>query len=357
MRILLLLALSFLLPTAALAQANSDAETCTKSGSARADDQIAVCTRAINAGQLSTQNLAIVLYDRGNAWRRKNDLDRAIADYSEAIRLNPQYANAYGNRGIAWYGKGDNDRAIADYSQALRIDPQRANFYFNRGNAWIGKGDKDRAIADYSEAIRLNPQYAFAYNGRGAAWVGKGDDDRAIADYGEAVRLDPQYEIAFHNRGRAWQHKGDNDRAIADFSEAIRLGPQDAEAYDNRGSAWQRKGDNARAIADFSEAIRLGPGEPGPYNNLGWLLATSKSATVRDGKHAVELAQKACELTGWKDPDYIDTLAVAYAEAGNFGEAIRWQEKTLEFPEFSKANGENARARIALYREQKPYHE
>ena len=121
------------------------------------------------------------------------------------------------SRGAACPANGDNDSAIADYSEAIRLDPKDTDAYKNRGDAYQNKGDYDRAIADYSEAIRLDPKYAGAYNNRGDAYRDKGDNDRAIADYNEAIRIDPKYANAYNSRGAAYRAKGDNDRAIADY--------------------------------------------------------------------------------------------------------------------------------------------
>jgi tetratricopeptide (TPR) repeat protein len=200
---------------------------------------------------------------------RKAVYDRVIADFSQAIRLDPNYATAYSNRGVAYKEKGDHDRAIADYSQAIRLDPNYATAYNNRGNAYSDKGDHDRAIADYSQAIRLDPNDAMAYNNRGIAYSDKGDHDRAIADYSQAIRLDPNYAMAYNNRGIAYRAKGDHDRAIADYNQAIRLDPNDAMTYSNRGVAYRAKGDHDRAIADYSQAIRLDPNDAMAYNNRG----------------------------------------------------------------------------------------
>ena len=113
----------------------------------------------------------------------------------------PKDAAGYNRRGIAWSEKRDYDRAIADYTEALRLNPKYHFAYYNRGIAWRNKGDADRAIADYSEALRLHPAYADAYNNRGIAWASKRDYDRAIADYGEALRLNPKDAKALNNRG------------------------------------------------------------------------------------------------------------------------------------------------------------
>ncbi len=294
---------------------------------------------------------------RGNAWADKRDYDRAIADYSEALRINPQYGVAYYNRGLAWRNKRDYDRAIADYSEAVRINPKNADAYNNRGIVWSDKRDYDRAIADYNETLRINPRDAKAFNNRGYAWNNKRDYDRAIADYSEALTINPQYALAYYNRGNAWRSKRDPDRAIADYSEALRINPQYALAYYHRGNAKIDKRDYERGVADYNEALRLNPRHVGVHNSAAWILATAPQASVRNGTRAVELARKAADLSNSKDADILDTLAAAYAEAKNFPEAVRWQEKALEFPDFAKDQGNAAQRRLALYRKGQPYHQ
>jgi tetratricopeptide (TPR) repeat protein len=199
-------------------------------------------------------------YDlRGRAYVFKGDYDIAISDFNEAIRLKPKYTSAYLGRGMAYQDKKDYDRAISDYTQAIRLDPKYTSAYFWRGMAYFLKGDYDKAISDFNEAIRLNPKYADAYFSRAGAYYNKNDYDRAISDYTQAIQLDPKYTFAYLGRGVAYQDKKDYDRAISDFNEAIRLDPKYTSAYFRRGMAYQDKKDYDRAISDFNEAIRLNP--------------------------------------------------------------------------------------------------
>jgi lipoprotein NlpI len=163
-----------------------------------------------------------------------NDPDRSIAACTRILQGRGETAQnramAYNNRGIAWRLKGEYDRAMADYNEAIRLDPKYANAYNNRASAWSEKGDFDRAIGDYSEAIRLNPKYADAYYNRAVAWRDKGDLDKAIADYSEVIRLDPKDATAFFNRAIASFFDGSIPKAVADFSQASELDPKDPYA-------------------------------------------------------------------------------------------------------------------------------
>jgi tetratricopeptide (TPR) repeat protein len=201
------------------------------------------------------------------AWFEKGfnavDHDEEVRYYAEAIRLKPDFADAYYNRGIARVAKGDLDGALKDYTEAIRLKPDFEEAYGNRGIARRAKGDLDGALKDYAEAIRLKPDDALAYNNRGIARRAKGDFDGALKDYAEAICLKPDYAEAYNNRGDARHGKGDFDGAVKDYTEAIRLKPDYANAYYNRGLAWRAKGDPASAktaIADFQKYLDLGGG-------------------------------------------------------------------------------------------------
>ena len=295
-------------------------------------------------------------YDnRGDAWDAKGEYDKAIADYNEALRIDPNDAVAYNNRGNAWHSKGEYDKAIADYNEALRIDPNSAYAYVNRGNSRYVKGEYDKAIEDYNNALRIDPKLPNAYLNRGSAWKAKGEYDKAIADYNKALRVNPRYAYAYNNRGSAWYAKGEYDRAIEDYNKALRVDPRYVTAYHNRGLAWKLKGEYDKAVADYNEALRVDPQYVNSYKGLAWLRATCPEARYRDGKQAVAAATKACELTGWKKANCIGTLAAAYAESGDFEKAVKWQTKAVELAKGADKAGFTERLR--LYKAGKPYRE
>jgi tetratricopeptide (TPR) repeat protein len=151
------------------------------------------------AGAKSAQDF----FDSGRAAARARDHQRAIFDYTEAIRRKPNFAAAYARRAGAYAMTGDTDRAIADCNEALRLDPDNADAYRNRGVAYGLRGDHVLAIADYGHAIRLKPGDADLYNNRGAALFSMGDYARAISDYSHALRLNPRHGVAAANKALA----------------------------------------------------------------------------------------------------------------------------------------------------------
>lgn len=248
-------------------------------------------------------------------------------------------------------------KALADEIEAIRRKPEDGDAYRKQGVSHAQRGEHDEAIRNFTVAIRLNPRDGGLYCKRGAIYAELGEHDKAIGNFTEAIRLNPQDGVAYRGRGSSYAAQGEPDKAVAEFTAAIRLGDNGAGVLVSRGGAYSAKKDYHKALADFLEAVRLDPKNPEASNALAWLRATCPEAKLRDGKEALEHAQAACQLTDWKDSYYVDTLAAAYAELGKFDEAVKWEKKALESPAWPPEDLENARSRLQLYEQKKPFQE
>jgi tetratricopeptide (TPR) repeat protein len=189
----------------------------------------------------------------------------------------------------------------------------------------------DEALEHFSRKIEQQPDDQAARIIRGVLWNVRGEHDQAVDDFTQVMQLNPKLRAAYANRAIAWKGKGEYELAIADYTEAIRLDARVALTWHNRGHAWALKGNSSRAIRDFREAIRLDPEAFDSYNGLAWLEATCPQAEYRDGRLAVKHAQTACRLCNYGHWYCLGTLAAAYAEAGDFEQAVRWTRASLEF--------------------------
>jgi tetratricopeptide (TPR) repeat protein len=288
----------------------------------------------ILSNRIKNKQTGMFHINRGAIYVNKGELEKAIADYNEAIRLNPQYAKAYNNRGLAYEKKGELEKAIADYNEAIRLNPDFAAAYNHRGNVYQKKGDLEKAIRDYDEAIRLNPNFAVAYNNRGIAYENKGELEKAIMDFDQAIRLDPNFADAYNNCGIVHQKKGELEKAILFYDEAIRLNPQFAKAYNNRGNAHQRKSELEKAILDFDEAIRLNPQFAKAYSNRGFVHQKKGELekAIADYDEAIRLNPR--------DTISYNNRGNAYKTKGELEKAIADYTETVRLnPQFWQAHG------------------
>jgi tetratricopeptide (TPR) repeat protein len=143
--------------------------------------------------------------------------------------------------------------------------------------------------------------------------------------------------------------------AISEYDDLLLLDPENFLALRSRADAYLNIGKHAEAIADFEAALKVEPEDTAILNNLAWVLATSPQADLRDGKRAVELATKACELTEYKLPHILSTLAASFAESGNFDTAIEWSQKAVDMDD--PENDEQLAKELASYQKKQPWRE
>ncbi|MEE3371478.1 MAG: tetratricopeptide repeat protein [Planctomycetota bacterium] len=139
-------------------------------------------------GCSSDPDKAIKEYNKGVSFADREDWSAAITHFNQAIRIDPDYAEAYYNRGLAH--RDQYDKAIADFTEAIRIDPGDVEAYYQRGYTYsLQFGQDDKAIADYTEAIRIDPGYVEAYYHRGVAHRESGNDEKAAVDFAKVDEL------------------------------------------------------------------------------------------------------------------------------------------------------------------------
>jgi tetratricopeptide (TPR) repeat protein len=292
---------------------------------------------------------------RACAYSDKGQPDKALSDWTAAIQLNSKSATTYYNRGNDHARIGNTDKAIADYTNAIQINPKYASTHVNRSVQYGDNRNYKLAIRDATMALQLNPKHANAYHNRGACYAETGDFDKAIADLSEAIRLDPRSATTFYGRATVYEDIEQSGKAIADYDRVIRIAPKDADEYAVRGVAYFKKGNYKEAASAFEKALHLFQNNDSVLGRFAWFRAACPDASLRNGKEAIRMSVRACELSKWKEPHYIEALAAAYAETGDFDKAVKYQTQAINMKsEYCRVLKEE-RERLALYRDHKPW--
>jgi tetratricopeptide (TPR) repeat protein len=221
----------------------------------------------------------------------------------------------------------------------------------------LESGRRDEAIIHLRRATTLAPGYAEAHKHLGVGLLGSGQPREAITELQEAVRLESDYLEARYALATALLATGRLAGAISQYRAVLATQPDFAEAHSFLADALMATGQSRDAVAHYQRAVQLKSDLPSACNNLAWIYATSEDAQLRNPAEAIRLALKAVELSGGKDPTYLDTLAAAYAGSGKLAEAVTTAEKALEMAQsaqnepLAKGIGE----RLESYRQrQKP---
>ena len=216
---------------------------------------------------------------------------------------------------------------------ALKPDPKNASILLNwRAYAYSSLRQPRKALADLNEAIRHDRQASYAHVNRGLLRMDFGEYELAVSDFSEAIRQRPNEADVYGLRGQAYLRLGQRERARADLERGAAATAKTADDYYYRGRANFLLRRYAQAGSDFARAARLGSKDSAILNQLGWFQATCPDAAQRDGRAAVRNATRACELSQWKDAGVIDTLAAAYAEIGDFAQAMRYATDAASMP-------------------------
>lgn len=273
-----------------------------------------------------TQPNPLYTYRRATAYHALGDADRALADYNASIERSPRRAIAFLNRGIllARY-KGQFRSALADFDEALGLEPANLAGLMLRGEARSVLGDYPAAVADLDKAATLAPNLPQIHVLRGLANARRGEADAAIADYDRALALDANNLDALTNRAALRAVSGDNVRAVADLDRVLALQPANAVALYNRGYSRFALGDHENAVADYSAALAANPEMAMAYTNrcLARLVIGRDEAGARaDCRRAASLMPKSADVH--------ETQAFLHLKLGETRAALAEYEVALE---------------------------
>jgi len=247
--------------------------------------------------------------------------------------------------------QGRGDEAIEHYRRAIEME----DGYMVRRNLAVAlseKGDFEQAIVHCRRALALKPGYSEGHASLASALSKIGRTDEAVGHYREAIRLDPTNYGARHNFATLLLTQGKLDEAISQYERAIQLRPDRFEAYHGEAMALSRKGLTDRAIARCRQAVRLNGDFVAAHNDLARLLVVQPRGDARSCAEAIALAERACRLTDYRSPKFLDTLAAAYAAAGDFQRAVTTAGKAAGLAEsLGRASlAREIRSRQARYR-------
>lgn len=257
--------------------------------------------------------------------------------------------------GAALAETGDHEAALEVFRIAERAGVSEPVLWLRRGVSRLKLRRFGAAVGDFSKVIENGTEQlaAEALNDRSVAFAGLGRFRDALRDAEKAVSLQPENPVFLNTRGVAHRGLGQLDAAAADFDRALEIYPRYAKALANRGTIAARRGRWAAAAGFLEAAWQIDPRDPFILNELAWLLATCPSDVVRSGDRAVELAEAACELTGRRNGNYLDTLAAALAEAGRFAAAVRTAREAMG--KAGPAVRAEIREQLKLYEAKKPF--
>jgi len=298
------------------------------------------------------------LFAKGQAALQAKDYEKASKIFSDLIDKAPAFAPGYVFRGLSFASREKLDEAIADFSKAIEITPTDERPFLLRGMVHQQKRDWDKAIDDYTQALNRHPGDAETLCNRGICHAAKDQDDKALADFDSAIKAEPKNPMGWQLRGSVYSEQGKREMALSDFKQAMTLDPNNPSTYLFRAQLYLVEKEPELALSDFEEAMRRAPERSGIINDYAWTLATNPKDSIRDGHKAVEFAKKACYQTDYKHAPTLDTLAAAYAESGEWDQAMKWQQEAVALAEKSSPDDvKGMKERLELYKEKKPYRE
>ncbi len=272
---------------------------------------------------------------KGESLRRLGRVDEAIDAFNNATRLAPRSARPYQNRGELFRDRAEYNQAIDQFTKVLELQPGITATLLQRAETYLRAGRLDEALADADLVVQkrpglFTPHSVAAHRIRAEVLANTDRLDQAIAEIEKvSIAVPDQVELKMQ-LALYYQFDGRVSDAVETYSDILQTDPRNFLALRSRGDAYLNLGKHREAVSDFNRALQLKAEDTALLNNLAWVLSTSPDDDVRDGKRSIELATTACELTDYKKPHILSTLAAAYAESGDFETAVKWSTQAVE---------------------------
>jgi tetratricopeptide (TPR) repeat protein len=295
--------------------------------------------------------------DLGAFWMRRGGYGEAAAHFRASLEIDPGHPMTHNNLGSLLLTQSKPGEAEPHLRAAARAMPDFAAAHFNLALACAALGRADEAEEHFADGRRLEPDNADAHHWFGNALRIHGEPDRAVR-YLEAARdLRPDDPEVHHDLGLAHQARRTLPEAVESYRQAVRLDPASGKYHRSLAHACREAGDAEHAAAHYREATRLDPDWPARLDDQAWRLTTHPDPGRRDGPLAVRLAEQVCQATGYERPQFLDTLAAAYAETGRFDEAVELARKARDLAAAARqtALADEVRDRLRLYESRQPF--
>ena len=260
---------------------------------------------------LAHNSLGAALFDIG-------EIDAAIYQYTEALKIKPKYMHAQNNLGAALAKQGRYMEAISHYRESLLINPNYAEAHYNLGIALAGVGKADEAVKEYKAAIQIDLQYASAYNNLGLALADKGNVNEAVINYKIALHIKPNFVKARLNMVSLLTKQRKFDDAILELNNGLLIEPQSLILYSQLARLYDMKGEKDMAIAEYKKVLSIQPNSTQALNNLAILYSSEERYDL-----ALSTLQRMIKLRP-NDPEVYYNIACIYSKQGRLDESVHY---------------------------------
>ncbi len=295
--------------------------------------------RRVTFGQTSASEM-------GSLWlqvvpRRPADLERLEQDFGPKVlrddiagnekwlEVEPRNAELRAELAACYLEADRPADALTQLTEAARLDPT-AGRHYDMGRVQLIQQDYGAAETSFRNALALRPAFAEALYGLAVVRHAQHNPDAAIELYVRALSADPSNASGHYNLGRALAERGQIDRAIASYHRAIELAPEDADAHQSLARALVMQNQLAEAVYRYRRTLEIEPDRVGALLDLAWIIATAPNVELRVPAEGVRLAERAVRLTNGTNATALDTLAAAYAGAGQTDRAVVTAENALK---------------------------